>query len=246
MTDSPARTGRRRGEKLSASIAESLRARLEQGEWSPGERLPGEHELAATYGASRATIRTALHSLDSRGLTVTVHGVGTFPTKATRAVTADLHRLESISQTITRMGRRPGSTFRAIMLREATEREAASLGLPPRSQVVSTHREITADDELVAYSHDAIPRDVMSADFDVRDIEGSLFALLDRHHVEVRSSLTEIHASRGEDIGWGDDAGRELFVLLEQTHFDVRGRAVAFSRTWFVEGRFQFSLTRVR
>lgn len=246
MTASLGRTGRPRGEKLSASVADSLRARLEQGEWSPRERLPGEHELAATYGVSRATIRTALHALGSRGLTVTVHGVGTFPTEATRAVSADLHRLESMSQTITRMGRRPGSTFRSIMLREATEREAFALKLDPRSPVVLMQREITADDELVAYSHDALPRDVLAADFDVRDVEGSLFALLERHGVEVRSSLTEIHSSRGDDIGWGDDAGQSLFVLLEQAHFDVRGRGVAFSRTWFVEGRFQFSLTRVR
>ena len=246
MAATPGRTGRPRGEKLSAVVADRLRERLEQGEWSPRERLPGEHELAATYGVSRATIRTALHSLDSRGLTVTVHGVGTFPTEATRAVSADLHRLESISQTITRMGRRPGSTFRSIMVRDASEREAHALGLAPCSPVVFTQREITADDELVAYSHDALPRDVLPVDFDVRAVEGSLFSLLERHGIEVRSSLTEIHASTGEEIGWGADAGRALFVLLEQAHFDVRGRGVAFSRTWFVEGRFQFSLTRVR
>ena len=246
MAASPGKSTRTRGEKLSASVADSLRARLEQGEWSPRERLPGEHELAATYGVSRVTIRTALHSLDSRGLTVTVHGVGTFPTEATRVVSADLHRLESISQTITRMGRRPGSTFRSIMTREATEREASALGLEASSPVMSTQREITADDELVAYSHDVLPREVLSDDFDVRTVEGSLFSLLERHGIEVRSSLTEIHASAGEEIGWGADAGAALFVLLEQAHFDIRGRGVAFSRTWFVEGRFQFSLTRVR
>src|SRR5688572_24799195 len=101
----PTRPAIRRGEKLSAAVADSLRERLERGEWAPRERLPTEHELAGTYGVSRATIRAALHALDSRGLTVTLHGVGTFVTPATRAVTADLHRLESISQTVVRMGR---------------------------------------------------------------------------------------------------------------------------------------------
>jgi GntR family transcriptional regulator len=237
---------RQKGEKLSAAVAESLRERLEEGEWGPSERLPGEHDLAATYGVSRATIRTALHALDSRGLTVTVHGVGTFATTATRIVSADLHRLESISQTITRMGRQPGTTFRSIAVRSATEREAAALGLQPSAAVLFTQREITADGEVVAYSHDALPREVLADDFDVRTVTGSLFALLESHGVEVRSSLTEIHASRGTEIGWGDHPEDALFVLLEQAHFDARSRGVAFSRTWFIEGRFQFSLARVR
>lgn len=212
----------------------------------PSERLPSEHELAAAYGVSRVTIRTALRDLDSRGLTVTLHGVGTFATAATRVVFADLHRLESISQTIVRMGRLPSTTFRSIALREATEREAVTLSLEPQSLVLSTHREIMADGEIVAYSHDALLRSVLADDFDMRTVEGSLFELLERHGVEVRSSLTEIHASRGEDIGWGDHGENTLFVLLEQAHFDARSRGVAYSRTWFIEGRFQFSLVRVR
>ncbi len=233
-------------QKLSASVADSLRSRLEQGEWSPSERLPGEHELAGTYNVSRATIRTALRDLESRGLTVTLHGLGTFATAATRVVSADLHRLQSISQTIARMGRQPSHFFRSIAIRDATEREAVALGVKPSSSVVSIHREIMADGEIVAYSHDTLPRDVVAEDFDVRAVAGSLFVLLERYDIEVRSSLTEVHASRGKEIGWGAHTDEVLFVLLEQTHFDVRNRAVLLSRTWFIEGRFQFSMMVVR
>ena len=232
--------------KLSEAVAEDLRRRLEEGEWNPSERLPGEHELAATYGVSRATIRTALRAVDSRGLTVTLHGLGTFATAATRAVPADLQRLESISATIVRLERRPGTTFRTISIREGTPRETAALDIAVGAPVLSTQREITADDEIVAYSHDTIPRDVLATDFDVRMVSGSLFNLLDRHDVHVTSALTGIHASTGHEIGWGDQPRGTLYVLLEQTHFDARSRAVAYSRTWFIEGRFQFNLVRVR
>ncbi len=239
-------TGRRRAEKLSAAVADDLRRRLEEGEWNPSERLPGEHELAAHYGVSRATIRTALRAVDTRGLTVTLHGLGTFATAATRAVPANLQRLESISATIVRLERRPGTTFRTITIRDGTPRESAALDVPIGSPVLFIQREITADDEIVAYSHDAIPRDVLAADFDVRTVTGSLFALLEQHGVDVTSALTGIHASTGEEIGWGDQPLGTLYVLLEQTHFDARSRAVAYSRTWFLEGRFQFNLVRVR
>lgn len=233
-------------EKRSDTVAEDLRRRLERGEWNPNERLPGEHELAAHYGVSRATIRTALRSLDSRGLTVTMHGVGTFATAASRAVPADLHRLESMSATIVRLERVPGTVFRTIAIRTPTPRENAALDLAPDAMVLSTHREIIADDEIVAYSHDTIPRAVFGDDFDVRSVSGSMFALLERHDVAVTSALTGIHASTGEEIGWGDEPEGTLYLLLEQTHFDARSQAVAYSRTWFVEGRFQFNLVRVR
>ena len=238
--------GRNGTGRLSQAVAADLRRRLEDGEWNPSERLPGEHELAAQYRASRATIRTALREVDARGLTLTLHGVGTFATAATRAVAADLHRLESISATIVRLGRQPGTHFRTIGIRDATQREAAALDRPAGSLVMSTRREITADGEIVAYSHDTIPRYVLADDFDLRTVTGTLFELLDAHGAYATSALTEIHASTGEEIGWGEDPPGTIYVLLEQTHFDVKNRAVAYSRTWFIEGRFQFNLVRVR
>ncbi|MGB0114531.1 MAG: GntR family transcriptional regulator [Ilumatobacteraceae bacterium] len=231
--------------KLSDHVADQLRARLEQGEWQVNEKLPSENELTEQFGVSRATIRTALHALDRQGLTVTVHGVGTFATAAGQVVAADLQRLESISETIVRMGRVPSSTFRSISIRESTEAESTALGIEAAAPVLFVQREILADGEIVAYSHDAIPLAVLGADFDVRSVDGSLFVLLDDHGVDVRSSLTNIHASRGDDVGWGTDRDGELYVLLEQAHFDRGNRGVAFSRTWFIEGRFQFSIVRV-
>lgn len=238
--------GRPRQGKLSDHIADSLRDRLEQGEWTVNEKLPSENELTTHYGVSRATIRTALHVLDRQGLTVTIHGVGTFATAAGQIVSADLQRLESIRQTIERMGRVPGSTFRTIAIRESTAAESTALSIPPSASVLFVQREILADGEVVAYSHDSIPLDVLGADFDVRSVDGSLFALLERHGVRVRSSLTNIHASHGDEVGWGDHDRSTLFVLLEQAHFDDGNRGVAFSKTWFIEGRFQFSIVRVR
>ncbi len=235
-----------RGGKLSDVVADDLRDRVERGEWKVGEKLPSEHELAAHYEVSRATIRTALMALDGRGLTTTIHGLGTFATAATKVVSADLQRLESISETIVRMGRVPSSTFRSISIRNATEHESAALSIPVDAPVMATHREIMADGEVVAYSHDAIPTSVLGDDFDVRSVDGSMFTLLAEHEIEVRSSLTGIHASRGADIGWGDHPDGALYVLLEQAHFDAGNRGVAFSRTWFMEGRFQFSIVRMR
>ena len=56
-------------------IADDLRARILSGELAPGEKLPPEHELQATYGGvSRDTLRKALGVLRSEGRIAAVRG----------------------------------------------------------------------------------------------------------------------------------------------------------------------------
>ncbi|HEX4355413.1 MAG TPA: GntR family transcriptional regulator, partial [Polyangiales bacterium] len=49
-------------------LAEELLAQITTGELVPGHKLPSEHELAASYGVGRPTVRQATDSLVQRGL----------------------------------------------------------------------------------------------------------------------------------------------------------------------------------
>ena len=230
----------------SAEIARDLRVRLEAGEWAPGEKVPGEHDLARSYNVSRATIRTALQDLESRGWTVTRHGLGTVVTAHAVSGQADIRRLESLTDTIRRHGRTPGMKYRTISIRDALPEEKAQLKLRSDAQVLATERLLTADGVTVAFSFDAIPRAVLGDDFEITEVEGSLFGLLKRHGVQTAVAVTEIHAAHGEHIGWGDRPEDASYLLLVQLHSDVDGRAVFLARTYFIEGRFPFGLVRHR
>jgi DNA-binding LacI/PurR family transcriptional regulator len=59
-------------------IADRLAAAIEHGEYPPGSRLPSETQLVSELGVSRGTLRQALASLQSRGLTHAVPSRGTF------------------------------------------------------------------------------------------------------------------------------------------------------------------------
>lgn len=65
----------------SLSIPDMLSVDLERlilsGELKDGEKLPNEHELAEALGASRVSIRQALHELEARGLIDRRPGRGT-------------------------------------------------------------------------------------------------------------------------------------------------------------------------
>ena len=242
MSAQPIRTG----VTLSTQVAADLRDRIESGEWDAGERLPGEHDLAKRYRVSRATIRTALQDLESRGLTVTRHGSGTIVTARSHEDRADLRRLESMTDTIRRRGRTPGVHYRSIAVRAPEEHEVTRLQLTPGAEVLATERSLTADGETVAFSHDVIPLQVLSKDFDPSEVDGSLFALLERHGVTVAVSVTDIDVTSGDHVGWGDRPDDALYLVLTQLHSDRSGIPVALARTYFVDGRFQFTLARHR
>ena len=65
---------------LAAQTAELLLARIRDGEWALGHRLPGETTLAAQLGVGRSTLREAIRELAGRGVLDSRQGAGVFVT----------------------------------------------------------------------------------------------------------------------------------------------------------------------
>ncbi len=63
--------------KVSAQIAEQIRSSILNGEFSPGDKLPPERELAEMFGVSRPSVREALNILASAGMVESYQGGGT-------------------------------------------------------------------------------------------------------------------------------------------------------------------------
>jgi DNA-binding FadR family transcriptional regulator len=59
-------------------ITAQLRQAILEGRYAHGEKLPAERQFAAAFGASRATIRTALNRLEAERLVTRRLGAGTF------------------------------------------------------------------------------------------------------------------------------------------------------------------------
>ncbi|EKX61156.1 GntR family transcriptional regulator [Streptomyces ipomoeae] len=59
-------------------IADALREAIQGGEYGPGDRLPGENDLMATYDVARMTARQALGVLQNEGLVESRKGAGVF------------------------------------------------------------------------------------------------------------------------------------------------------------------------
>jgi len=65
-------------EPLADQAAEVLLARVRDGEWALGARIPGETTLAQQLGVGRSTVREAIRRLAGRGVLSTRQGAGVF------------------------------------------------------------------------------------------------------------------------------------------------------------------------
>jgi len=230
---------------LVSRVSEDLRARLAAGEYAPGSRLPTESALGETFEVSRPTVRAALRELEALGLVRTRHGVGTFVADKP-VVEAGLEQLDSITESIRATGREPSMIYASRFFRPALPEEAAKMGVPGDTEVLDLRRTILADGEVMAYSYDLMPRTILPPDFDPAELEGSIFAFLrTRLSVHPDRGVAEVHAVASSHVGWGDEASaHNLFVLLNQLHYATDGRLVLYSRTYFIEGRYTFTIMR--
>lgn len=62
----------------SDEIADDLAARINAGEYKPGDRLPKYGELQRMYDVSHGTIATVVIRLKERGLVLGIRGRGVF------------------------------------------------------------------------------------------------------------------------------------------------------------------------
>lgn len=232
---------------LGRALAETLRGRIVAGEFAPGSRLPSETQLASDYDISRVTVRTAIKLLESQGLVDVRHGSGTFVNDFGDGIRTGLQELRSITETIREMGFEPGMERHRFDQRAATEHEALKLALVPGDEVIAIERAVLADGQAVAYSYDTVPLALMM-DVDIATLgQQSVFDAMRTMGKDPTRALAEVHAVQSDDIGWGPQRPVPgLFLLLDQVHIDRSGERLMYSRTYFVEGRFQFVILRTR
>ncbi|MBV8910277.1 MAG: FadR family transcriptional regulator [Gammaproteobacteria bacterium] len=108
-----AMTERSRG---SAWILAQLRQAILEGRYAPGSKLPAERRFASAFGASRATIRTALSHLETERLVTRRLGAGTFVSVRPRDGREEIAELTSPLELIeVRVGLEPNMVRLAVL-----------------------------------------------------------------------------------------------------------------------------------
>lgn len=97
-------------------ITAQLRQAIREGRYAHGEKLPAEREFATAFGASRATVRSALVRLESEHLVTRRLGAGTFVNYDSRNNAEDVAELTSPIELIdVRLGVEPNMVRLAVL-----------------------------------------------------------------------------------------------------------------------------------
>lgn len=120
------------------AIAADLAAKIRAGRYAPGEALPAQRELSASYGVTLMTLRQALRQLSDDGLIVQQPGRGTFV--APPHLAYQLGSLQSLADDLKKQGHEVRTTVLGRSLRRAPARVAAQLLVRPGDTALRLER----------------------------------------------------------------------------------------------------------
>ncbi len=184
-------------------LAESLAERVEHARVA--ERLPSEHELAATYGVSRITARAALQELERRHLVQRVRGSGTFVSPRIDYVLSPAMP-PSWTETVRAAGHDARSELTAVHEAVADGITADLLEVPMGAAVLVLERRSTVDGRTAGVGRSHLPADLLPGLADRLDAAGSLFRTLtalgfDPVRASVRAELAVSPADVAPALG---------------------------------------------
>jgi GntR family transcriptional regulator, transcriptional repressor for pyruvate dehydrogenase complex len=144
----PEKAERARTGTLVDKVHAELHGRIRRGEFPPGSKLPGEHELASLFCVSRPVIRDVLGRLRDEGLITSRQGAGSFvQAQAREPGTLGFTPVESIADIQRcyefRLTIEPDAAFLAATRRNAAalDRIAEALALLQEATSHHLHRE---------------------------------------------------------------------------------------------------------
>jgi GntR family transcriptional regulator len=239
-----------------------LRSRILDGEYAPGDYLPGERELEEMFQVSRITAVRALNDLAAQGLVVRERGRGTRVQLVSRGIIVRgpaSERLEDEGSPGTSDGERSGMfdahrksstvTLHEFGYVKAKRPVAEALKLAEGDVVQHSVRTWQAKGEkpfnyLVTYVPEEIGRLWSKADLE----KHRLGKLLARHGIhiaqvqeQVTATLADIQLAQRLQVAAGSP-----ILKIRRIAFDDGGRPIEFVTAFFPPDRYHYEVTLMR
>lgn len=223
--------------KLIASIADT-------GE----DRLPSEDELSERLEVSRATVRSALLSLQKDGVVQRVHGRGTYINRHALKVAANISQDRPFAELLADMGY--DATVHSDDIRVDTAPNPVGQVFPwtEGTSVCVIRRVFRASGDPAVFCIDYIPMSILPPDIAERpNGRQSIFDFLRQvAGRQVRYSVADIVPMvPSDEVAVALRIPRDQAVLLLQhTHIDQRDQPVAMTHAYVNDRLLRFSVVR--
>jgi GntR family transcriptional regulator len=226
---------------LYIKVADNLIAQIEAGKLSPGDQLPPERELSEKLGINRMTLRRSLNVLQTQGLIIRKHGVGTFI--AEPKIDRQIDTVFRFSRGMLNRGFTPQAELISIQQTEVVASVARDLALPVSSPVFTIIRLRSINHEPVMIESYQIPVKHFPG-LDHNDLEErSIYEVMESEFgikiVRSRQSFEPVLATEFEsdllNIAVGD-----AIMLEKRVSYDPENLPVEVGKDRYRGDRFRF------
>jgi GntR family transcriptional regulator len=226
---------------LRYQLLEELRREIARGRFAPGQRLPTEPALMATYRVSRHTVREAMRDLVVEGLVRIERGRGTFV--APPRIEQELTSLTGFVEDMLSLGFRPEARVLDVSQVPASAAVAARLGVGQGDQVFRIERIRLADGQPISFDLTFLPvgigEKIVREDLRIYPIfsllEDQVGIVLDKAEYYLEARAADRKVARALDLR----AGAPLLVI-ERTVFDLDQRPVDYELLHYRGDRLRY------
>ena len=211
-----------------------------------GQRLLNEPALAKQLGVSRATLREAMRTFETQGLIRRRQGSGTYVIGKAPVLDAGLEELESIETMARRLNLDVTVSNLQIDSVNADAEFAKALNVAEKTRLTRIRRVVRADRRPAAYLVDVLPETILTPDELPSNFSGSILDFLLARGDSPSMSRTNVSAidataavAKALEIQRGD-----VLLHFDAQLFDVNGKALDYSLSYFIPGYFRFHIVR--
>jgi GntR family transcriptional regulator len=231
-------------------LMEILRGKIQQGDWAPGDQIPGEQDLCELYGISRTVVRQALLELELEGVINRRKGKGTF-VSLPKINEGLVQKLTGFYQDMVGQGLKPTTKVLHQAVTPANDKVAQFLGIKPGEKVIDILRLRFINEEPIQLVSTYIPFDICPALANVDLTNRSLYEYLEKEHgifiARGRRYIEAVLANDSEASLLNIERGAPM-ILLDSISFAEDDRPVQYYHALHRgdRSRFEVDLRRLR
>jgi GntR family phosphonate transport system transcriptional regulator len=234
------------GVALWRQVADGIERGIAEGRFMAGEKLPGETDIAETYGVNRHTVRRALATLAERGLVRAERGSGTY-VEAPR-LAYPLRSRTRFSEIVGAGGREPRGQLIDASDDIATRELARELGVKTGTSLIRIEALRLADRTPICVSTSWLAAERFPGAGHVFASARSMTGLLAHFGIrDYRRGSTRITAAIADatDAARLDLALGHAVLVVVSTDVDTDGRPIVTKRSRFAAERIEFVVENV-
>jgi GntR family transcriptional regulator len=227
--------------------ASNVLRKLLREEHFAGNRLPGEHVIAADLGVSRGTVRQALTILEQEGVITRHQGSGTFVNPHVLQINARVDTAYEFSELIGAAGYTPAIDTVEVSRQPATVDVARRLEIAENAPMLTVSKVFLADEQPAIYVLEHIPEALIQEPFAESELYQPIFHFLDqRCHAQVDYILSEIIPCRVEGdlvTRLGVDEGQPV-IQFSEVFYSLSNQPLLAATVYFRDPVIRFHALR--